>query len=33
METELKDRLLRWLMSAAETDQIAPRWRLQEAKP
>lgn len=31
VEVEMKDRLLRWLTTASETDQIAPRWRLQEA--
>jgi len=28
VETEMKDRLLRWLTTASETDQIAPRWIL-----
>jgi arylsulfatase len=27
-ESEMKDRLLHWLTTAAETDQIAPRWTL-----
>lgn len=26
IESEMKDRLLRWLVTADETDQIAPRW-------
>ncbi len=26
IETEMKDRLLHWLTTADETDQIAPRW-------
>ena len=25
---EMKDRILEWLMTADETDQIAPRWRV-----
>lgn len=28
IEAEMKDRLLRWLSTADETDQIAPRWLL-----
>lgn len=28
VEAEMKDRLLRWLTTASETDQIAPRWRV-----
>ena len=27
IERQLKDRLLHWLVTAGETDQIAPRWR------
>jgi arylsulfatase A-like enzyme len=28
VEQELKDRILKWLVTASETDQIAPRWLL-----
>ena len=30
VEQALKDRLLKWLVTADETDQIAPRWLLPE---
>ncbi len=32
VEQEMKDRLLKWLTTASETDQIAPRWLLPEQK-
>jgi arylsulfatase A-like enzyme len=28
VESELKGRILDWLINATETDQIAPRWRI-----
>lgn len=33
IEGEMKDRLLHWLTTASETDQIAPRWLVYEPKP
>ena len=29
----MKDRLLKWLITASETDQIAPHWLLPEQTP
>ena len=29
---EMKDRLLDWMMTADETDQIEPRWRISAPK-
>ena len=26
VEQEMRDRLLQWLITAGETDQIAPKW-------
>lgn len=31
VEQEMKERLLKWLVTASETDQIAPRWLMPEA--